>query len=324
MSTSVREIKSIVRHHPTDLKYLFKSPVENRKRLTKIISNLVPYRVGIEFECFGAVGNYLIKDKKPNNERIKKVLGIYDFSEDEHTHNPNDGTQDASLNEVRVSFLGYKQLIPFYKTIMILNKCLIIPAEKGGIHIHIDAPFVKDNTDKAIKWFDRKIIQSEILRVFGGYKGTYNQRGADISKGYYVRIATTYNTIEFRIGHLTFDYDTIIRWVIECSKLVRRCATELGVKPVVMANPKKSKSSSTIRNGVYSITLDGLADQVISARTAVSSEVIDRLDRLEQENEAMRRFIANQATSSNSNHSGEYWTTYNGRSRYDSYYDSPF
>jgi hypothetical protein len=283
---------------------------------------MVPYRVGIEFECFGAVGSYLIKDKKkPSNKEIRDKLGIYDFSEDEHWHNPNDETSDVNLNEVRVSFLGYKQLIHFYKTIMILNKCLIIPAEKGGIHIHIDAPFVKEHSHKVVEWFDKNTIQSQILRIFEGYKGTYNSKGAGTSKGHYVRVAITYNTIEFRIGHLTFDYDTIIRWVIECSKLVRQCMTELGAKPVVMAKTKKPKLSAQDDIRTYQFSVGTLSDagQAITAISNHNEELRERVDRLAQENEAMRRYILREATYSASNRSSGYWTTYNADS-----YNSPF
>jgi len=240
VSTSKFEIERIVRTHPSELKYLFKSPTEDKRRLTKIIAHLVPYRIGLEFECFGCLTQHLapkrIKVEPPKsseNTLIKtnmdfrrtymiNLLKLIDFSEDMTSWtevNENSG----KLNEIRLSFMGYKQLIPLFNALELMNKYCSIPVEKGGIHIHVDYPELNSITkENVLTWFRNPIIQSKILNIFGGYKGTYNKLGASENKGYYVRVSSL-KTIEFRIARLTYNYSTIIRWVIEVSKLVKEC-----------------------------------------------------------------------------------------------------
>jgi hypothetical protein len=250
---------------------------------------LVPYRIGIEFETFGAVGQYLfpsrvvIDELKKNrdyrlrhgiqrttdneksiDELIRSKLNLVAFREDTHQHTLEpplnkvyvEGERD--MNEVRISISGYKQLITLWNTLRILNKCLVIPSVNGGIHIHVDAQFVQESTgrDYAVQWFGQPAILSEVLQIFEGYSGTYNKRSASINKGNYIRVSD-YPTIEFRIGRLTYDYPTLIRYIIKCSELVRKCKHEFKTNPNKFIrktpyNPNKS--------GTYSITIDNAND----------------------------------------------------------------
>jgi hypothetical protein len=317
VSTSIAEINRIVRTDPKQLKFLFKSPTEDKRRLTRLISHLVPYRVGLEFETFGAVGQnyYTTKELKVHKSaEIDKMLcsrlKIVDFSEDEHTDPPIDTPykeDDRGMNEVRVSFSGYRQLIPFWNTIQILKKCLVIPKINGGIHIHIDAPFVREQEGKeyAVKWFDQDCILNEILQVFEGYKGTYNQRHASIHKGNWVRVSG-YPTIEFRIARLTYDYKTIIRWIISCSDLVRRCKVDYLSKKVIRQLPRTEKfvisNNDTIR-------VESDNDLGISEGTS-HLETVDRIHELQDQVNQLQEYVIyrmhNDLTSSN-------YTTYNSR-----------
>lgn len=231
MSTSKFEIERIVRKHPTELKYLFKSPTEDKRRLTKIISHLVPYRVGLEFECFGCLTQHLAplkinsKNQKPNEELrriyVRNKLRMFDFKEDNSSW-CDSMEESGNLNEIRLSFLGYKGLIPLFNSLELMNKYCSIPAEKGGIHIHINYSSDGNHKKFALDWFNKKSVISEVLNIFGGYIGKYNKPGASYGKGHYIRVSSL-NTIEFRIARLTYDYATIINWIIKCSELVTRC-----------------------------------------------------------------------------------------------------
>jgi hypothetical protein len=161
---------------------------------------------------------------------------------------------DRDMNEVRISISGYKQLITLWNALQILNKCLIIPKENGGIHIHIDAPFVRESrgSEFALKWFDRPAILSEVLQIFEGYSGTYNKRHASKNKANYIRI-TDYPTIEFRIGRLSYDYPTLIRYIIKCSELVRKCKKEYEKLPKQKSLNQKTLNQSP---GMYSVTIN--------------------------------------------------------------------
>lgn len=228
------DINRVVRYSPHELKYLFKSPNVNRKMVTRLISRLVPYRVGLEFETFGSVTSYLKSNKLISSQvQIKDYLGVVDFNEDSILFKFDDD-EILDLNEVRLSFNGYHQLIRFYDALNLFKKCLFIPSNnKGGIHIHIDCPCTKNKTtrDTMTQWFNKPEIQSKILRIFGGYKGTYNHRGASGGKGGYVRVGSQYDTVEFRIGRLTYDYSTIMNWIIQCSDLVRTAIKECDQIP---------------------------------------------------------------------------------------------
>jgi hypothetical protein len=170
-------------------------------------------------------------------------LGLVAFREDSHVFDlePQLNTVyvegEHEMNEVRISISGYKQLITLYNTLQILSRYLIIPKINGGIHIHIDAPFVKESEGRkfAVDWFNKSAILSEVLQIFEGYTGTYNKRRASEGKGSYIRVSD-YPTIEFRIGRLTYDYNTIIRYIIKCSELVRRCKHD-----AMLSNISKNK-----------------------------------------------------------------------------------
>lgn len=321
MSTSITEINRIVRTDPKQLKFLFKSPTEDKRRLTRLISHLVPYRVGLEFETFGAVGqNYytikeLIAHKSAEIDKMLcRRLKIVDFREDEHIDPPIDTTykeDDRDMNEVRVSFSGYKQLIPFWNTIQILKKCLVIPKVNGGIHIHIDAPFVREQEGKkyAVEWFDQDCILNEILQVFEGYKGTYNRRHASTSKANWVRVSD-YPTIEFRIARLTYDYKTIIRWIISCSDLVRRCKVDYLSKKVIRQLPCTEKTVTSDSN-TFRVDLDPCIDSDSGISEGTSrSETVNRIDDLQDQINQLHEYVIyrryNDLTSNN-------YTTYNSR-----------
>lgn len=336
MSTSIAEINRIVRTSPTELKYLFKSPTEDKRRLTRLISHLVPYRIGIEFETFGAVGQYLFpsecipneakktrnyrlrrkrvqvstKKKKNIDELIRDKLKLVAFREDSHYHtlepplNQVHIEEERDMNEVRISISGYKQLITLWNTLQVLNKCLVIPSINGGIHIHVDAEFVQASSgrDFAVNWFNQPAILSEVLQIFEGYSGTYNKRSASINKGNYVRISD-YPTIEFRIGRLTYDYPTLIRYIIKCSELVRKCKHEFKINPDKFTKQSdKPKCSNS-----YTVTLehggdgnDGLRFNPDNSSDHVSNEYVFRHLDEEELDQIFGTSI-----------SGPYWSVYN-------------
>jgi hypothetical protein len=75
----------------------------------------------------------------------------------------------------------------------------------------------------------KKETLDKVINIFGGYKGNYNERGCGIgTKHYWINISSK-NTIEFRIGSLNFDYKTIIRWIVELSKLVTEAKIQVPI-----------------------------------------------------------------------------------------------
>jgi hypothetical protein len=161
---------------------------------------------------------------------------------------------------------------------------------KGGIHIHINFPELKDKKckDYALDWFDRLSIQRKILQIFGGYKGEYNSKGSSTSKGHYIRVSDL-NTIEFRIGRLTYDYKTIIRWIISCSELVRECKSDyfnkvsyIGDKAI---SPKKYEfsvdlASRAVNDNTTGYLVDRNEEQILDMQNQIDElrEFIIRRD----------------------------------------------
>lgn len=250
VNTNVAEIKYLVYHDPRALKFMFRDPTEDKRRLSAIIGRLIPYRVGIEFELFGTLSHLsgikplgkqtttrpLISTHKKMSyeDQVKKAMikkfNLVDYSEDKYYWNEKEEIS-GNLNEIRVSIKGVHQLNSLWEICKVLNENCKIPSEKGGIHIHIDLTELINNypdaKDYANRFLNRKSYLSRILNIFGGYKGNYNKKGAAIAtKGYWINISNK-NTIEFRIGSLNFNYRIIIRWIIELSKIVTELRTAM-------------------------------------------------------------------------------------------------
>jgi hypothetical protein len=248
---------------PRPLKYMFHNPSEDKRRLSRIIGDMIPYRIGIEFELFGTLANLLPKNTTSSSDKakaLKEKFNLFDYSED--TYSWSDSKEDGgSLNEIRVSIKGSKQLNSLWNVLAAMNENCKIPAENGGIHIHIDFndSIKKYGDDKARElannYFNQKEVLDEVLNIFGGYKGSYNKRGSKIqSKGGWINISSK-NSVEFRIGRLTYDYKTIIRWIVSLSKLVAKVNYLLAHDIKVPKLEKKYKEEATYH---LSIDPDGL------------------------------------------------------------------
>jgi len=276
VNTDVREIRYLVYHDPRAFKFMFKNPQEDKRRLSAIIGRMIPYRIGIEFELFGSLVNLSginKTDRKPNvrkklsyeksvNKAMIKRFNLVDYSEDNYNWKEKDEL-DGCLNEIRVSFKGTHQLNSLWNICKALNENCKIPSEKGGIHIHIDITELIEKYPNAKEYvgnyFSMKSQLSRIANIFGGYKGTYNKRGCKIeNKGYWVNISHK-NSVEFRIGALNFNYQTIIRWIISLSKMVTEVKTNL-YNNVPNQKPNQNIKSEFSRLEQISLPWDNLTD----------------------------------------------------------------
>lgn len=135
-------------------------------------------------------------------------------------------SQSDLFNELRVSISDYTQLSGLYDILKLFKESCYLP-EGGGIHIHIDfSKYSNSSTNrlKSKRWLTKHI--SEVENIFPKYNGTYNKKSVGIEqKGTYVNISR-HGTIEFRIAPLTFEYGTLIEWVVKCNKLVTRLIHE--------------------------------------------------------------------------------------------------
>ena len=183
----------------------------------KELNKALPCRVGIEFELAGNfVGNFVAEHPECLNnfeDFIRDYYGVYSFNADSDTE-----TLDA-IRELRVSLKDFHQLVGLYKFMQDLTKYCRIH-QNGGIHIHLDMTefnFKKCKQRRVVKNYITKRL-TEIGKIFPKYTGTYNmKRVGDVEKGTWVNMSRL-GTLEFRIAPLTFDYNTLMTWIV---KLVR-------------------------------------------------------------------------------------------------------
>lgn len=220
------------------------------------LRNVLPCRVGIEFELSGSFKQgfarkykvsepsdlldnklaefYKVKEIKcdtptyvrsyelPNPNEINRVVVSNDPFDDEVL--PGDPlTMEVDydkLTEIRISLENYSQLVGLYRFMQDLNEFCRLH-EGGGIHIHIDMSMFKDfqNTKKekeVFNYISHRI--DDIQKIFPKYKGKYNKKKIGLrTKATWLNMSRL-NTLEFRIAPLTFDYSTLIKWIHDCVK----------------------------------------------------------------------------------------------------------
>ena len=204
-------------HNPTLIPVLMKDSSIPKGMLYKELNKALPCRIGIEFELAGNfLGNFVAEHPECLNnfeDFIRNYYGVYSFNAD-----PDTETIDA-IRELRVSLKDFHQLIGLYKFMQdLLKYCRL--HENGGIHIHLDMTefnFKKCKQRSVVKNYITRRL-TEIGKIFPKYTGTYNKkRVGDVEKGTWVNMSRL-GTLEFRIAPLTFDYYTLMTWIV---KLVR-------------------------------------------------------------------------------------------------------
>ena len=99
----------------------------------------------------------------------------------------------------------------------------------SGIHYHVDCggagPLYESLKNKLyrspnhIEVKEREQILQELDTW--NYKGSFNSR--NIGEGYhYIRFNLGHNTMEFRIGEMTFDYNILVKRIYHANDIVRR------------------------------------------------------------------------------------------------------
>lgn len=175
------------------------------KKFQKIANNLLPYETGIEIEC-GMIGiEYAFKEVQN--------LSLVDF--------------DVNLDEEQRFRLkpGVEGMCQLWHISEILNQCAS-PNPKSGIHYHVDFrehfSLLSDiNIYKNEKW---------ILKTLESWKytGEYNNRQVSTTKNSWVRVHPGCETLEFRIGEMTFDYKILIKRVLHAQKIKKKFADNIS------------------------------------------------------------------------------------------------
>jgi hypothetical protein len=247
-------------HNPTLIPALLRDTSVNKGLIYRELRKALPCRIGIEFEM-GAnfrVGFQKKYNPKATDKDIAKHYGVLEVRCDdakisfdqavrrrneyrrqlEAAHNdPNmdepccsdDYHDDCDkLIESRVSIKDYSQLAGLYKFMQDLPEFCTLH-EGGGIHIHIDMsmfPYEHKAKETEIhRWLTHRL--DEIGNLFPKYKGKYNAKKVGIrSKSTWLNMSGKH-TLEFRTPPLTFDYYTLMTWIVGVvkfrNKLIHEC-----------------------------------------------------------------------------------------------------
>lgn len=255
-------------HNPTLIPALLRDTSVNKGLIYRELRKALPCRIGIEFEM-GAnfrLGFQKKYNPKATDKDIAKHYGVLEVRCDdtkisydqavrrrreyrrqiENAHadsNMDEPCTDDSVHEdcdkiieSRVSIKDYSQLAGLYKFMQDLPEFCALH-EGGGIHIHIDMSMFpyehKVKEGEIYKWLTHRL--DEIGSLFPKYKGKYNEKKIGLrSKSTWLNMSSKH-TLEFRTPPLTFDYYTLMTWIVGIvkfrNKLIHECRLRKQLKP---------------------------------------------------------------------------------------------
>jgi hypothetical protein len=230
--TKSSKIREAVLTAPYLIPSFLKDPNYNPIRTKKILNNLISHRVGIEIECIGHILNspsllkLIPKDLLHLSLRslaplfLCKKLKIFEINNDADNLDP----KATEFFELQVSILNYKHLLGLYKVLEYMKEGCTVNTE-GSIHIHIDISFLsredRFNLAKILKAY-RKEVATLFDCKYDCTAISKEVKGSGIN----IRYAKL-GTVEFRLGYCTFDYETIMKWVIGCTKITNKAVSQL-------------------------------------------------------------------------------------------------
>lgn len=249
IKSQISKIDYAVKHDPTLIPTLFKDTSIKKGLLHNRLRKWIPHRFGVEFECFGDLLGYLNYTHHRECHSLKEYENYYQVKDLSQESSGNIRTKDISeikkiSNEIRISCNDYHQLKGFYRLLQLMAKCCEISPD-CGIHIHVD--LTKYESKEQFKKFvsyctDRLEV---IENIFPPYQGTYNNREIGYQhKSTYVNFSVK-GTAEFRIAPLTFDYEQLIEWIINCEKFISHMIINCHAK-IIHGNGVVSPSKSVI------------------------------------------------------------------------------
>lgn len=157
---------------------------------------------------------------------------------------------DVPIYEIRISLSNYKQLKGLYKFLQDLVKFCKLH-EGGGIHIHIDmSAFKYANTSKEreVQYYIQRRL-NDIDKFFPKYKGKYNKKIVGLrQKGTWVNLSRL-DTLEFRTMPLTFDYSTLMEWIVKIVRFRQDVIHYCKLKPANEASRKERMEQ--VENTIY-------------------------------------------------------------------------
>jgi hypothetical protein len=178
--------------------------------MNKMLESYLPYSTGIEIEIstsnlreFGVVNEFIT---------LKNNGLLLDFY--------------FELNEFKFRIPnGLNGMVGLYHVCNILQRTSGINTQ-SGIHYHVDFTDMSEvHTLYPVITFVKKVILRELDTW--NYIGNYNAHGIGNSKRNWIRFPTQCNTIEYRIGEMSFDYEVLINRILHTNSLTKRLKHKL-------------------------------------------------------------------------------------------------
>lgn len=169
--------------------------------LLDIIDSLLPYSVGMEFEC-NKKSNYDVEIFKSISDMIEVLV--------------DSGEQRYRIPSGIKGIYCLKELSDNLKEYSTLN-------DGSGIHYHIDMTECFHLLNKNIIENNKEWVLKELDTW--GYKGRYNRRDCDYKESQYSLwcvFQKHFQTAEIRIGEMTFEYDLLMKRILHCSDIIRK------------------------------------------------------------------------------------------------------
>lgn len=218
----------------------------NDEKLLKVADSYLPYSTGLEFECRSKVfgGEW-------NNSEYYQIL---DNAQVPYKAIPDimDVNFDSTEQRFRIPE-GHKGMIALYRICQNLKQHSFINKE-SGIHYHIDitkyrhlffdCPYDYEGKSSVVRTHKDWVLKA--LDSWG-YKGTYNSREFRTSKGGWIGMRTSTNTLEIRIGEMSFDYPVLINRIIHAQRIVKKLVSLLSLKSPLVKDESANKIITTER-----------------------------------------------------------------------------
>jgi len=230
------------------------------KKLIQYANNLLPYSIGLEFECsqlYDTPFFAYIESRKQTLEGSKKVSDYIPCLMAIRC------TQDEQRFRIPKGIKGLVCL--WYITLFLKQYYGLNP--KSGIHYHVD---MSEKSLKEIFWKKLEYSMREqrefkekhnnwIISALKSwdYKGSYNAMQIAYDSKDAVKFHSDYSTMEVRIGEMTFDYQLLYKRVAHCTHIAQKLKKELLAPKMTPEVEKGSKLTDTKqitgRRSIYDI-----------------------------------------------------------------------
>ncbi len=184
IDSNIKMIEEAIYKFPLSLNAL------DNTNLEMIVNDYLPYSMGMEFECYA---------NKFNEDKFKKIPDIMDV--------------DGCSSEIRFRIPnGIKGLVCLWHILIEVKKQVKIDLGSSN-HYHTDFTDVWSKMSQDFKKAEIKWVLEE-LKTWG------TAVNYDMINSWYRW--NTLSTLEIRIGEPSFDYDVIVKRLIQCCDISKR------------------------------------------------------------------------------------------------------